>query len=232
MFSLSVVLPVYNEAKSLEIVIKAWHDALTTRNIEHEFVVCEDGSTDGTKELVEKIAAKFPILSLSSLERRDYGSGVNRGIDGATKNFVLCIDSDGQCMPDSFDEVKERIKHADFVIGVRSPRKDPFIRRVYSGMFYALFCLLFGLTLNDPSCPYVLGRRKSFLALRGLTTFMSEGYWWGFCGAVKKSDYKITQVKIKHFARLDGSTAVFKLHKLPSIIFRNVVGIFYLKFFV
>ena len=184
------------------------------------------------KELVKKMALQYPILSLATPERRDYGSGVNRGIDNATKNFILCIDSDGQCMPDSFDNVKECLDHADFVIGVRNPRQDPPIRKFYSGMFYILFCLLFGTKLDDPSCPYVIGRKDSFQKLRSLTNYMSEGYWWGFCGAVMKSDYVITQMRIKHYARLDGATAVFKLHKLPSIVFRNVIGIFYLKFFV
>jgi len=54
MKNISVVLPVFNEKKSLLYVIKRWHQFFLKENIAHEFVICEDGSTDGTKELIQE----------------------------------------------------------------------------------------------------------------------------------------------------------------------------------
>ena len=45
--------------KSLEHVIKSWYDFFTKESIIHEFVICEDGSTDGTKELVQHLKQKY-----------------------------------------------------------------------------------------------------------------------------------------------------------------------------
>ena len=68
--TLSIVLPVFNEAQSLRHVVESWHTALNLRSIKHEFLICEDGSTDGTKELVLEMASSLPIVNLSSIERR------------------------------------------------------------------------------------------------------------------------------------------------------------------
>jgi glycosyltransferase involved in cell wall biosynthesis len=60
--SISIVLPVFNEVKNLRHVLTSWNRYLKNKKILHEFVICEDGSTDGTKELVkklEKIYLKF-----------------------------------------------------------------------------------------------------------------------------------------------------------------------------
>ena len=66
MKNISVVLPVFNEKKSLFYVIDTWHKFFVNQNINHEFVVCEDGSTDGTKQLIKEIKSKYPISDQSS----------------------------------------------------------------------------------------------------------------------------------------------------------------------
>ena len=63
--SLSIILPVFNEVKSLEYVISNWSEYLNKEKIIHEFVICEDGSTDGTKELIKKLEKIFSISNQS-----------------------------------------------------------------------------------------------------------------------------------------------------------------------
>ena len=135
---LSVILPTYNEVKSIGYVIKKWSDYLSLNNIEHEFIICEDGSTDGTKELIKKLMDNYSIINESSEERSGYGGGVLAGITRSKNNYILCIDSDGQCMPDSFSEFWKLRRDHDILIGIRSPRRDPFLRKVYSGLFFIL----------------------------------------------------------------------------------------------
>ena len=87
MKNISLVLPVFNEKKSLLYVIKSWHQFLLKENIVHEFVICEDGSTDGTKELVQELNEIYPISNQSSYERLGYGGGVTRGIKASKFKF-------------------------------------------------------------------------------------------------------------------------------------------------
>jgi glycosyltransferase involved in cell wall biosynthesis len=108
-------------------------------SIKHEFLMCEDGSTDGSKELILELEKNYPIVNLSTIERRGYGGGVIAGLKNANYDYILCIDSDGQCMPDSFLNIYRLVDSCDIAIGIRAPRTDPFIRKIYSGL---IFCAL------------------------------------------------------------------------------------------
>ncbi len=227
--SLSIILPVFNEVKSLEYVISSWSEYLNKEKIVHEFVICEDGSTDGTKELIKKLEKIFSISNQSVENRRGYGKGVISGINAAKYEFILCIDSDGQCMPDSFGEFYKNRNIADVLIGCRSPRKDPKIRIIYSRLFKLIHDYLFDSKIKDPSCPYVLAKKNVFINLIGKLSYMREGFWWGFVGAAKMYKLKFYEINIIHYERYDGSTVVYKFSKMPIIILRNIMGLIRLK---
>jgi glycosyltransferase involved in cell wall biosynthesis len=163
--SISIVLPVFNEVKSLEYVLSVWNRYLNKKKILHEFVICEDGSTDGTKELIVKLQKKYPISNQSVKDRRGYGLGVISGIIASKYDYILCIDSDGQCMPDSFLEFYNNKHMADILRGNRNPRNDPIIRIIYSKLFKIVHDYLFNTKIKDPSCPYVLSKKKNYLML-------------------------------------------------------------------
>jgi glycosyltransferase involved in cell wall biosynthesis len=226
---LSVILPVYNEVKSLQYVIDNWHKFLKDNSIEHEFVVCEDGSNDGTKELISRIKSNYPIIDQSVEFRRGYGGGVISGIKSATFDHILCIDSDGQCMPDSFFNFIKNYNLTDIIIGCRKKRKDPVLRLIYSGLFKIIFNLLFNNKIKDPSCPYILFNKSVFTILETKLTYMKEGFWWGFVGAATMSNIKFHQIDIIHYKRYDGNSVVYKLSRMPEIIIRNIIGLIKLK---
>tara|TARA_B100001989_G_C24526383_1_gene458879 strand:- start:985 stop:1680 length:696 start_codon:yes stop_codon:yes gene_type:complete len=227
--TLSIILPVFNEVKSLEHVISSWSKYLIEKKITHEFVICEDGSTDGTKELIRKLEKIYIVSNQSSKDRRGYGKGVISGIIAAKYEFILCIDSDGQCMPDSFNEFFRDRNIADILIGNRKPRMDPKIRIIYSKLFKLIHDYLFNSKIQDPSCPYVLARKDIYKKLINKLGFMREGFWWGFVGAAKMYKLKFHQINIIHYERYDGSTVVYKFSKMPMIIFRNILGLIKLK---
>ena len=227
--TLSIILPVFNEVKSLEHVISSWSKYLIKKKITHEFVICEDGSTDGTKELIRKLEKIYIVSNQSSKDRRGYGKGVISGIIAAKYEFILCIDSDGQCMPDSFNEFFRDRNIADILIGNRKPRMDPKIRIIYSKLFKLIHDYLFNSKIQDPSCPYVLARKDIYKKLINKLSFMREGFWWGFVGAAKMYKLKFHQINIIHYERYDGSTVVYKFSKMPMIIFRNILGLIKLK---
>ncbi len=223
-------MPTFNEVKSLEHVVHTWNESLKNQNLDYVFIICEDGSTDGTKELILEMENKYPIVNESVNERRGYGGGVIAGIKRAKSDYILCIDSDGQCMPDSFIELWNIRNDFDIVIGHRCPRLDPKIRRIYSFLFLALHKLLFGKTVSDPSCPYIITTNKIFKDLMPMLTYMREGFWWGCVGAGKLKKYSFGEKIIKHYDRYDGSTVVYKLSRMPSIIIRNIIGLIKLRF--
>ena len=230
MSTLSIILPTHNEVRSIEYVIENWNNYLVKENIKHEFVVCEDGSTDGTKELITSLSKKYPIQNESSIDRRGYGGGVLTGIKASKYKYLLCIDSDGQCMPDSFDIFWKNKETSDILIGIRDPRMDPIVRKIYSFLFLILHRFLFISNIKDPSCPYILAKKEVYLRLVPYSSYMREGFWWGFIGAALKLKMNISQHSIKHYLRYDGVSVVYKPSMMPAIILRNIIGLIKLRF--
>jgi len=68
---LQIVMPVHNEAGVIGTTLKEWHEALSPR-VNVQFILTEDGSKDGTKEVLTKLAARYPILLDMSEKRRGY----------------------------------------------------------------------------------------------------------------------------------------------------------------
>jgi len=230
MKNISVVLPVFNEKKSLRYVLDAWHKFFINKNINYEFVICEDGSTDGTKDLISELKHEYVISDQSSVNRLGYGGGVTRGIKASKYEYILCIDSDGQCMPNSFMKFYNFPQNNDeIIIGNRLPRKDPKLRILYSRLLKVFHDFLFNSKISDPSCPYILAKQKVYLELLPKLSYVKEAYWWGFVGAAVMSKKKIIEFPIEHFERYDGSSVVYKFYKMPGIIFRNLLGLIRLK---
>jgi glycosyltransferase involved in cell wall biosynthesis len=229
--NLSLILPVHNEVASLERMLSEWHSSLhKIPGLHHVFIICEDGSIDGTKELIVKLEHQYPIIKNSVSWRRGYGQAVRDGIGLAKTDYVLCIDGDGQIGPDQMSEVWSRRSEDHFLIGWRCPRVDPAVRLIYSKLFKVYHRLLFPNRLHDPSCPFVLGHTKLLKRVDPFLAYMREGFWWGFVGACWKLKIPIYEIQIHHRERFAGNTQVYKLAKMPGIAFRNCIGLLKLRF--
>ncbi|NTU46247.1 glycosyltransferase family 2 protein [Candidatus Roizmanbacteria bacterium] len=230
MDDLNIILPVFNEVDSIELVLKEWKKELDTVGISYHFVICEDGSTDGTKELLNKIQKKYKLVLSQKAERRGYGGAVIDGIKTANSTYILCIDSDGQCDPKDFHAFWKQKAKADILIGWRTNRADALQRKIFSGAFKQSFKFLFPTEIHDPSAPFVLFKKKKISKYIPYLKFMKEGFWWGFIGMAVKKGLSLFELPMNHRQRLMGDTQVYHLKKIPSIAVRNQIGLLRLKF--
>ena len=232
--SISICLPIYNEAKSINFVIDEWVNLMNKLSLDYKIICSEDGSTDGTKEILKEITKKNSnIINNSSDKKRGYTKAVISGIEKADTDFVLCIDSDGQCDPSDFQNFwtkKEDLSNDYFLIGNRVDRKDGFGRSIISKSFKTYHKMLFKNNLSDPSCPYVLFKKKNFKLIKDKLHYMQEGFWWGFIGSCLLNKIKILEIEINHRKRIDGDTNVYKINRLPMIAVRNAIGLLKLRF--
>lgn len=232
MKSISIVFPVYNEKENLEKLISSWDESLRLQNVDHEFVIVEDGSTDGTKKLILELEKKYPIINLSQNQKRGYTTAVIDGIYSSSKKFILCTDSDNQIKVKSLIENLNNFPEIDeFLVGFRNPRKDPLNRLIYSKIFKILHDLLFNSKLKDPSCPFVIGLKVTYKKLdKKKLLYMKEGFWWGFTAICIKYKISLFQKKIIHRKRSYGKSDIYKVHKLPDIVIRNILGLLKIRF--
>jgi glycosyltransferase involved in cell wall biosynthesis len=229
---ISIVLPVHNEFHNLSDLLNQWNNELNkVKSITYEFVLVEDGSTDGTKELIIRLEKIFPIINLSAKLKRGYSRAVLDGIRAATGDYILCTDSDNQIKVKSLiDNLSNLPGDNEFLLGIRSPRNDPLIRIVYSKLFKLLHNILFRSKISDPSCPFVIGKSEEFKKLpESLLLKCREGFWWAFTAVCIKFNIKIKETKIQHFERRYGNSG-YSIKKILLIAARNIIGLFLIKF--
>lgn len=111
---LAVIIPVYNE----EDAIGATLDGLVTRGITGavEVVVVDDGSTDGTVEIVKK----YPVTLLRHPVNRGYGASLKTGIRHVSAEQIVIMDSDGQHSAGDIEQIRAELRHYPMVIGERA----------------------------------------------------------------------------------------------------------------
>lgn len=227
---IEIVVPVHNEARSIAGTLQEFHRVATRAGLDVLFQVSEDGSTDGTAQVVADLARVVPIILASTPARKGYSRAVLDGLRATTRPVVGYIDGDGQCDPADLRRLVEALEGADMVIGYRSPRADTRYRRALSGGFGLLYRLLFRVKLKDPSFAYGLIRRAALdRVLTGRVGFLPQGFWWEFNARAAAAGIAPRQVLIHHRARSAGSTKVYTPEKIPRIAFEHIIGLWRLR---
>ena len=165
---LIVVMPIYNEASNIERVASEWQTALQRLGIRYQMLLINDGSKDDTLEVLTRLEAANPdILVVVDKFNSGHGRTCRFGYDAAAVSnaeWVLQVDSDGQCDPVYFGEFWVVRQDADCVFGVRTRRDDGWTRALTSKICRWSSTLICGVDMVDPNVPYRL-MRKSVLAV-------------------------------------------------------------------
>ena len=223
-----ILLPVYNEASSIRKTLFDIYEALKDK-INFEFISTEDGSTDNTKEILNDLKQQLPMILISDDKRKYYSIAVLDGIKKASSDFLLIMDSDGQCDPKDIMSFWHKRKESDLVCGYRSPRYDFAYRRFISKIFYLIYNILFKVPLRDPSFAFVFMNKKTYTNLNNFTPYLPDGFFWEFNARANKLNFLFSEIKINHRKRSAGDTKIYTLNKLPRIAYNNLLGLLKLK---
>lgn len=111
-FSISIIIPAYNEEKKILDVVNNIRKTRTN----DEIIVVDDGSTDNTYEIIKNSGVKV----IRHPYNKGYGAAIKTGIRNASGNVVLFIDADGQHNAEDIEKIAEPINDYDMVVGARS----------------------------------------------------------------------------------------------------------------
>jgi glycosyltransferase involved in cell wall biosynthesis len=213
--SISAVLPAYNEEKVIADTATTVAAALAELTDDYEVIVVNDGSRDATRQEVEALSAGKPeIRCISHPSNRGYGAALGTGFSAATRELIFLTDGDKQFDPRELDRFLPHIEHADLVIGYRSPRRDPVMRRINGWGWNLIVRLLFGYVARDVDCAFKLFRRSVWESLEVRSTgatFSAE-----FLIKARRKGYRFMELRATHYPRTAGSATGAK----PSVIFR------------
>jgi dolichol-phosphate mannosyltransferase len=150
---ISLVIPVYNEAGSLEPLVEEVSVALPPTGHPFEVVLVDDGSTDGSFAVMEKLAGAYPNVRAIKL-RRNFGkaAALMAGFREARGDAIVTIDGDLQDDPAEIPRLLAALEGADLVSGWKADRRDPWSRRAASRLFNAATGRASGVRLHDLNC--------------------------------------------------------------------------------
>ena len=158
----SILMPVYNEVDVIEFVIQEWIDDVVQFLPEGSEFILEDGnSTDGTTDIIRRLALKYPFIRLIVNPAKDgFSSAARRLYHEAKCPLVFFTDSDGQYVASDFWKLAPYIETYDLVHGAKMGRKDPALRRYASSIFNKLSEFLFGIAYADINSAFRLIKRE------------------------------------------------------------------------
>lgn len=153
MKQLSIVIPLYNEEESLPELIEWISRVVKTHGFLYEVVMVDDGSTDGSWAIVQKLANHYPIKAIRF--NRNYGksAALNVGFKHSDAEVVITMDADLQDSPEEIPELYEMIKSGKHLVsGWKKKRYDPITKTIPSKFFNGVTRVISGIKLHDFNC--------------------------------------------------------------------------------
>ena len=198
---LSLVIPVYNESESLDELHAELVQVIEDEGYEAEIIFVDDGSSDGSWALIERLAAKDPRVSGIRF-RRNFGkaAGLSAGFAQAKGEFVITLDADLQDDPREIPRFLEMMeKNLDVVSGWKKIRHDPWHKVGPSRVFNWMVSKLTGVKLHDHNCGMKCYLREIFDEVR------LYGELHRFVPVLAAArGYRVSEVVVQHRARQFG----------------------------
>jgi len=221
--SLSVFFPAYNDAPSLAPLVRNTFATLERHVADYEVVVVDDGSRDGTGEVLEELRREFSpwLRVVTHAHNRGYGGALRSGFAAAQKEFVFYTDGDGQYDVAELPRLLALAGPATGLVnGYKLERHDPR-HRVWIGSVYN-FCarLMFRIRIRDIDCDYRLIRRALLDQIHLTST--SGTICVELVRKLELSGCQVLEVGVHHYPRLHGRSQFFRIRSL-AVTFLQLV---------
>ena len=201
--AISVIMPAYNEAPNLAVVVPRTLDVLDGIPGHHEVLVVDDGSHDGTPELMSELRKNRPNVRYLRL-RRNYGksTALQAGFERARGDVVVLMDADGQDRPEEIPKLVRALDEGlDLATGRRVLRNDRMVKRHTSRLYNRVTAKVTGIEGEDFNSGLKAMKRDVMnpLVLYGeLHRYIPVLAQW--------NGFKVGEVEVEHAARLHGSS--------------------------
>jgi dolichol-phosphate mannosyltransferase len=231
---ISVVLPVYNEARVLATLLERVTGSLAARHVEHEILFVDDGSRDASPQILDELAAARPSVRVIHLVRNfGHQAAVQAGLAHARGDAVVLMDSDLQDAPEAVPQFIGKWREGyDVVYALRTGRKEGLPKRFLFAAFHRLMAAV--ASVRIPADAGIFGLIDRRVARAILAMGERDRYFPGLRSWV---GFRQTGVEVERNARYDerprvslfglvrlAKTAIFSFSSFPLTIFYAIGG--------
>ena len=216
---LSIIIPAYNEERNLPVLLGEIHQALGPLGKEYEVLVVDDGSTDGTLEVLRGLAADDPRLRVLHLAHNSGQSAAfDAGFRHARAPVLATVDADLQNDPADLPRLLAKLDEGwDVVSGIRADRQDSWVRRVSSKIANGIRNRLTHASVTDVGCTLRVVRKEvadRIVLFTGLHRFLPT--------LLEMAGARGTEIPVHHRPRLYGEPK----YNIRNRIWKALVDLF------
>ena len=215
--SITTFFPAFNDEMTIGTLVIEADRVLRELSHDYEIIVVNDGSADGTQDVLDEISKHYPRLRIIKHESNmGYGAALISGFTNATKDMVFYTDGDGQYDVKELTSLIEVLSDdIDVVNGYKISRSDPIHRIVIGKIYNFIVKFMFNLKLKDVDCDYRVIRKN---ALEKLDLKSTSGV---ICvELVRKLESmgcKFREVPVHHYFRAYGKSQFFNFRRVFAV---------------
>ncbi|HMQ10630.1 MAG TPA: glycosyltransferase family 2 protein [Oligoflexia bacterium] len=215
--SLSVVVTAYNEEECLEIFISELLEFLNTQSQQYEIIIVDDGSTDDTPSIIDKLQHQFKTINALRLEKNTgMGAALKAGFKCSRLDWITFFPADGQIKPTELMTMAQAVLNEDLdcVTSMYFKRNYNLKRKIISAVIHNLTKFILG---RDPQTQGIYMLKKSVYDALNLysNTFLFN---LELPVKVQNAGYKFRSVKIRLSPRIAGVSKAMQKPRIMSTL--------------
>lgn len=216
--SLSLFFPCFNDSKTIADLVERAYAMAPLYAQKFEVIVIDDGSTDGSREVLSGLKAHYPEFRVVLHERnKGYGGALASGFQAASHDYVFYTDGDGQySLEDLPAFVKLALEGAVWVNGYKIKRHDSWLRGFLGAVYNQTVKFFLGIKLRDMDCDFRLFKTQLVRELD--LTFQSGAVCAQMVSRLEKQGAKAHELPVKHYPRVYGSSQFFNFRSLTETL--------------
>jgi dolichol-phosphate mannosyltransferase len=210
---ISIISPVYKAYNMLDELVRRIIQSVETISFEYEIILVDDACPENSWEKIEALAKEYSNIKGIKLSR-NFGQhyAITAGLDYATGDWVVVMDCDLQDQPEEIEKLFNKAKQGyEIVLAQRKNRKDTFIKKTYSKVFYRTLGYLTGSDQDETIANFGIYSKKVVIEIIKLRESIRY-----FPTMVKWIGFRVAKVPVEHTERIEGKSS-YNMKKMLNL---------------